>query len=126
LNISDKIHFAGLQENVRPYFSLADIYLMTSDFEGLPIALLEAMSMSCAPVATAVGGIPEVIINDKSGILCEAGDVDGITNAVASLLNDEDKLARLKRGARKRIEENFSMKNMVKELENIYTEVLCR
>jgi N-acetyl-alpha-D-glucosaminyl L-malate synthase BshA len=126
LNIADKIHFTGLQENVRPYFSLADIYLMTSDFEGLPIALLEAMSMSCAPVATAVGGIPEVIINDESGILCEAGDVDGITNAVASLLNDEQKLSRLKRGARKRIEENFSMKNMVKELENIYTEVLCR
>lgn len=126
LNLNDKIIFTGLKENVRPYFGIGDVYLMTSDFEGLPVALLEAMSMGCAPVATNVGGIPEVIENNVSGFLCDAGDVDSISKCVNGLLKDEVLLESVKESARKRIEEQFSMKNMVRKLENIYEEILCK
>jgi glycosyltransferase involved in cell wall biosynthesis len=126
LNLGNNIIFTGLKENVRPYFAIGDIYLMTSDFEGLPVALLEAMSMGCAPIATKVGGIPEVIENANSGFLCEAGDANAIAEKVNELINNEQLLKTIQTNARKRIEENFSMKNMVKKLENIYEEILCK
>ncbi len=120
LRSQGKVHFAGLQENVKPYFNMADVYLMTSDFEGLPIALLEAMSMSCAIVSTAVGGVPEVVENGVSGLLCDAGDVVALEKNVNLLLQDKEKRTTLAANARERVEQRFSMKNMVQKLEVVY------
>ncbi|SFU55858.1 Glycosyltransferase involved in cell wall bisynthesis [Pontibacter akesuensis] len=114
------IYFAGLQQNVKPYFNITDIYLMTSDFEGLPIALLEAMSMGCAVVATSVGGIPEVIENGVSGLLSQAGDVDSLEKDVTLLIENKDMRVDLAIKARERIVQHFSMKKMVQELEDVY------
>lgn len=115
-----RIYFAGLQQDVKPYFNITDIYLMTSDFEGLPIALLEAMSMACAVVATRVGGIPEVIENNVSGLLSKAGDVESLEKDVTLLLEDKVKRADLAANARVRIVQHFSMQKMVQELERVY------
>lgn len=119
-SLQGRIHFEGLQHNVKPYFDLTDIYLMTSDFEGLPIALLEAMSMSCAPVATRVGGIPEVIEEGTSGLLSEADNVAGLKERVEVLIMDESRRNTIAANARHRIEQQFSMKKMVQELEGVY------
>jgi L-malate glycosyltransferase len=112
--------FLGLQKDVKPYFNISDIYLMTSDFEGLPIALLEAMSMSCAPVSTDVGGISELIEHNVSGLLSDAGDLEGLKSYITLLLEDRIKLNRIAIEARKRIENHFSIIKMVKELEGVY------
>ncbi|RYG28092.1 MAG: glycosyltransferase, partial [Chitinophagaceae bacterium] len=64
-----KIITPGLQTEVRPWYSAMDIFMMSSVFEGLPIAMLEAMSMQCAIVTTDAGGIKEVIRNEKDGLL---------------------------------------------------------
>jgi L-malate glycosyltransferase len=115
-----RIYFVGLQQDVKPYFNITDIYLMTSDFEGLPIALLEAMSMACAPVSTGVGGIPEVIEQNVSGLLSEAGDLESLKKNVISLIKDKTKRTAMAAEARKRVEQDFSMKKMVQELEDVY------
>ena len=120
LDLKGKIYFEGLQHNVKPYFDSTDIYLMTSDFEGLPIALLEAMSMACAPVATNVGGIPEVVEDGVSGLLSPADDIASLQHNVEVLITDEAKRQEIAANARKRIEQHFSMKKMVKELEDVY------
>jgi L-malate glycosyltransferase len=116
----EKIYFVGLQQDVKPYFNITDIYLMTSDFEGLPIALLEAMSMECAVVATSVGGIPEVIIHDQSGMLSKSGDVNSLEKNVTLLIENPIKRTEIATKARERIMDHFSMKNMVQELEKVY------
>jgi glycosyltransferase involved in cell wall biosynthesis len=69
LGLEKKIIMPGLQENVIPWLSAIDIFVMTSLYEGLPIALLEAMSMGCAVVATNAGGVGEVIRDKTDGFL---------------------------------------------------------
>lgn len=123
-NLKGRIFFEGLQHNVMPYFDMTDIYLMTSDYEGLPIALLEAMSMSCAPVATRVGGIPEVVVDGVSGLLSPAGDIASLQAHIEALLHDKERRQEIASNARKRIEEHFSMKKMVQELEEVYHQFL--
>ncbi|GAB3535569.1 glycosyltransferase [Pontibacter brevis] len=122
--LQDRIFFEGLQHNVKPYFDMTDIYLMTSDYEGLPIALLEAMSMACAPVATSVGGIPEVVEDGVSGLLSPAGDVASLQEQVEALIQDKERRLEIASNARKRIEQHFSMRKMVQELEDVYHQFL--
>ncbi|RYY17146.1 MAG: glycosyltransferase, partial [Chitinophagaceae bacterium] len=61
LNTADYVQFAGLQTEIRPYLKAMDIFMMSSEFEGLPIALLEAMSMEVMPACTEAGGISELV-----------------------------------------------------------------
>lgn len=118
------VHLPGLQEDVRPYVAAMDVYMMSSVFEGLPVALLEAMAMGCGIVSTDVGGIPEVVRDGENGRLVPAGDPAALAAAASDLLGDADALADCQRAARRTVEEGFSMRRMARELERIYLDVL--
>lgn len=120
LNLEGKVFFPGLQTEVRPYFEAMDIFMMSSQFEGLPIALLEAMSMECAVVATDAGGIKEVIRNEKDGLTCKVENWEELASLCQRLIDDSNQLANFKIAARKRVVESFSLKKMVLELEEYY------
>lgn len=126
LALQDCVHFAGLQEDVRPYLAAMDVYLMTSAFEGLPLALLEAMAMQRPVVTTAVGGIPEVIMDGTEGFLLEEDDRKGLTTATHRLLTDGSLRTRLGTAARRTVVERFSVERMTAELEELYEEVAAR
>lgn len=124
LKMDKFVHFAGLQSETRPYLKAMDIFMMCSEFEGLPIALLEAMSMGCMPVCTDAGGIPELVRDKFNGILVP---VDEPMQIVARLLEQLQKPEQTKLmgiAARKTVIDSFSMQKMVRELETIYTEIL--
>ncbi|SDL11163.1 Glycosyltransferase involved in cell wall bisynthesis [Salinimicrobium catena] len=120
LKLEKKVFLPGLQTEVRPYFEAMDIFMMSSQFEGLPIALLEAMSMECAVVATDAGGIKEVIRNEKDGLTCPVENWQNLVDRCELLINDQHQLERYKSAARKRVVESFSLKKMVEELEEYY------
>ena len=80
------LHFPGLQEDVRPYLAAMNVFMISSQFEGLPVALLEAMAMECGIVSTAVGGIPEVIRSGENGLLVEPFDPRALARAADELL----------------------------------------
>ena len=122
LSLGEKVFLTGLQTNVKPYFEAMDIFMMTSSFEGLPIALLEAMSMECAVISTKAGGIKEVIRNEKDGMLCEVNEWTQLSQLALELINNPSKLNKLKENARKRVQESFSLKTMVDQLERLYQE----
>ena len=124
LQLERNVFFTGLQTNVKPYYEAMDIFMMSSSFEGLPIALLEAMSMSCAVVSTNAGGIKEVVQNNKNGMTVEVEDWNDLSNLVGILANDAKKLAFFQTEARKRVAENFSISNMVSQLESLYKQCL--
>ena len=126
LGLDQTLSFVGLQEDVRPYLDAMDLYLMTSDFEGLPIALLEAMSMAVPPVCTSVGGIPDVLADGASGVLCSPGDIPGLVAAVGSLIDDEARRSEIGALARRRVEESHGLGVMLNELEDVYRLVLER
>jgi glycosyltransferase involved in cell wall biosynthesis len=115
--LGDTVRRAGLQDLVtfleftsRPWeiYSALDIYLMPSRYEGLPLALLEAMACGCCPVATAVGGIPEVLTDPSLGWLVDAGDDAGFLSAMRAVADaSPDARARMGRQAREHVRSRF-------------------
>ncbi len=121
--LGSRLVMPGPQDDVRPFLSAMDLYLMTSDFEGLPIALLEAMAQELPVVSTAVGGIPEVLVDGEMGALVPR-DIDAIVERVTSLLRSET-LTLLGRRGRARIDERHGIGAMARTIEQIYDDVLA-
>lgn len=93
LEVADSVTFLGPRSDAVAVVALANVFVMSSRQEGLPIALLEAMALERACVTTAVGGIPEVIVNGKSGLLVPPGDHDALARALVRVAR-EDSLSR--------------------------------
>lgn len=122
MKLKDRVFLPGLKTETVPYFSAMDVFMMSSKFEGLPIALLEAMSMGCAIVSTRAGGVVEVVREEEDGLLCNVGDWECLAQKIRELIENKDQLQEFKVAARKRVCESFSLKSMVQRLENIYNE----
>lgn len=120
LGLENKIIMPGLEMNVKPWLSAIDIFVMTSLFEGLPVALLEAMSMECAVVSTNAGGIGEVIRNNIDGFLEEVNDWENLKVPITQLSLQPELIKNWGANARKRVLNHFSMKKMIQELEAVY------
>lgn len=116
----DHFHLVGVQKDVLPYLRIMDIYMSSSEFEGLPIAMLEAMSCEVPVVATRAGGIGEVIQHGKQGYLCGIDDWEELEKYCLQLLQNPTARDEMGEASRKQVLENFSMKKMVAELESIY------
>lgn len=120
LGLEEKVFLPGLQTDTVSYFSAMNIFMMSSAFEGLPIALLEAMSMNCAIVSTKAGGVVEVVTDFENGLLCEVGDIKCLAEKTTSLINDNVLMEKLQVKARMRVENKFSLEAMVHKLQEIY------
>lgn len=127
LGLDGVVVFAGLQREPRPFLWAMDIFLSTSIFEGLPLALLEAMAAGRAVVATAVGGVKEVVDDGISGVLLpgEPGRFDHARtcDAVTDLVDDVVRRRLLGNNARAVVEERFSTARMQRELAALYASV---
>ncbi|MCI0416245.1 glycosyltransferase [bacterium] len=124
LGLKEVVHFTGLQEDVVPYLSAMDIYLNSSIFEGLPISLLEAMSMKLPVVATCVGGVPEVVVDGKTGFLVPPRNPETLAEKVSFLLSNDQLRHQFGLAGRALVEEHFSMQRMTQQLEELYLRVL--
>ncbi len=124
MGMENHIIFPGLQPNVKPWISAFDIFMMTSSFEGLPIALLEAMSMECAIVSTDAGGIKEVIRPGIDGFTSPVAEWKQLENHLEYLITDKSALKQFSSQSRLRVQEAFSLKKMVLETEAAYCEIL--
>ncbi|TCK84927.1 glycosyltransferase [Albibacterium bauzanense] len=120
LGLENRVFMPGLKVEVKPWLSAMDIYMMSSEFEGLPIALLEAMSMGCAVVTTDAGGIKEVIQNNINGLMVPVEEWKSLKNEVLKLIYSEPLRLELAQNAEKRVQEAFSLDKMVYELETVY------
>ncbi len=121
--MEDKILFPALQTNVLPWLSVMNILMMTSEFEGLPIALLEAMSMECAVVCTDAGGIKEVIRDQQDGFMVAVDQWKELEKPLAYLLQHPEEIKLYGAKARQRVQESFSLKAMVQQTEIAYSSV---
>src|SRR5579862_603463 len=97
--INERIHFVGHQDDVWPYYFIADVFVLPSLAEGSPSVLFEAMAAASAIVATAVGGVPNTIDNQQSGLLVEAGKSADLSRAIEKILGDPHLRERLHAGA---------------------------
>ncbi len=120
LGLDEVVFMPGLKTNSCEWLSAMDIFMMSSEFEGLPLALLEAMSCSCAVICTNAGGIKEVIRHEQDGILTELHEWPLLIAHLNELVLNEDLRASLAASARQRVVDQFSIQRMVKELETVY------
>lgn len=120
LGIESRVIFTGFLRNVDDWYAAADLFVLSSHTEGLPMVLLEAMATGLPVVTTAVGGIPDIICNGENGMLVPAGDVGAIVSAIGMSIKDTALRGRLSANARKTVETSFSVDKWVHDLEGIY------
>ena len=120
LGLEEKIIFPGLQEETKPFFNSMDVFMMSSSFEGLPIALLEAMSMECAIVTTNAGGIKEVVRDEVDGLMVDVKNWKELSDKLSLLFSNPALLRKFQNASRERVRESFSLKSMVNHLEEEY------
>lgn len=124
LNLQGVVYLPGLQTNPIEWLAAMDIYMMSSVFEGLPIALLEAMSCGIPVVCTNAGGTGEVIRDSVDGFLVPVDEPMRLIEKADVLICDPVQRKEMGIAARKRVEDSFSMERMVGELENLYKKVV--
>jgi glycosyltransferase involved in cell wall biosynthesis len=114
------IRFAGYKNNVREWFAAADLSILPSFYEGLPMTVLESLAEGCPMVATAVDGTPEVIRNGETGILVPPGDAAQLGQAICKMLRDREFAKRTARAGQRDVLENFSVDNLVTRTQELY------
>lgn len=124
LGISDRVRFLGHVSDRLSLYHAFDALLMTSDFEGTPMVLLEAMSCGLPVVATAVDGIAEVCTNGCDALLLPPGDIAGFAAALKGMLQDDGMRASLGRNARNTILKHYEIRHVVRRIEGIYNDIL--
>jgi len=124
LGLDDKIFFEGYSDNITSYLQNADIFVLPSLWEGLPVALMEAMACGVACIASDVGDVKELIKNEEDGLIVEPKNVDQITNSILRLINDRDFMERIGSSARKKIKKYFSSVKMINSFEKLYNQIV--
>jgi glycosyltransferase involved in cell wall biosynthesis len=105
---------------VAELLAAADVFLMSSHYEGVSIAILEAMRAGLPVVGTQVGGIPETVLQGESGLLVPDGDEAAFADAMLTLLQDASRRAVLGRAATQRQREAFSLESAAQRYLQIY------
>jgi L-malate glycosyltransferase len=123
LGLEDRVIVRENVDVIEDYLQAADLGLMTSETESFCLSILEAMYFACPSVATRVGGIPEVIEDNVTGLLAPSGDADALARAVESLIRDPVRRAALGRAAQGRAREMFSAPVIVPRYEALYRRV---
>lgn len=118
-----QVVFAGSRPDVSRLLPAFDVFALSSRFEGLPIALLEALAAGVPCVATTAGGIPEVVVDGREGFLVEPGDAAGLARCAAVLIDDVELRARMGRAAAARGAQ-FGIGPAVRRIQEIYDRVL--
>ncbi len=126
LQIQNQIHLPGFCEDVRPYLKTFDLYVCSSHSEGVPNSLLEAMSFGIPVVSTRVGGIESVIEEGVSGFLVPPNEEEILWELIRELLIDRNILQTIGENAHSRIENQFSVKQMVDHVQRMYKEVIAK
>jgi N-acetyl-alpha-D-glucosaminyl L-malate synthase BshA len=121
-----KVEFMGKVDRVYEKLSVADLMLAPSEMESFGLAALEGMACEVPAIATAVGGVPEVIEHGRSGFLAAVGDVEAMAKGAIDILSDETRLREMGKAARWEAQTRFCSTRIIPEYEAFYERVLER
>ena len=124
--IHDRVIFLGKQDRVHEKLAMADIMLLPSQLESFGLAALEAMACKVVPIATNVGGLPEVVEDGKTGYLAEVGDVETMARRAIDLLSDQAKFQQMADEGRMAARGHFCASKIIPQYEKFYRGVLER
>jgi glycosyltransferase involved in cell wall biosynthesis len=124
-DVTANVEFVGHCEDVPALLAGSDAFALPSRTEAFPNGLLEAMAAGLPAVASAVGGIPELIEDGANGLLVAAGDAPALADALVSLLGDSERATTLGRAARETVVARYSFERMAREFTTLYVEALA-
>ncbi len=124
LGVSEYVSLVKETRNISEFYGALDVFCLSSDSEGIPLTLLEAMAAGVPVVSTEVGGIPEVIEDGVNGYLVPAGSPESLAKRVDEILLDPARGAELAAKARETVRTRFTAERMVRETEKVYEEVM--
>jgi len=123
LGLEGSVHIPGHSPDTRQWMSVADICVLPSFAEGLPLFAIECLAAERSMVASAVDGTPEIIVDGKTGLTVPPGDVAALAGAIASLLRDPAHAAQLAAAGAEWVRKNFTLERQIRETENLYEEL---
>ncbi len=124
LDLGSSVRMIGLRQDVPRLIRAADVFLLTSISEGIPLTLIEAMAAHVPVVSTRVGGVAEVVEEDRSGLLAPSGDAAALTGRVLQLAADPALRREFGRRGRERAEAMFSESRMIDQYERLYLDMI--
>jgi glycosyltransferase involved in cell wall biosynthesis len=122
IGVADRVRWAGYRRDVDAILTGCDLFVLPSLQDAFPTVLLEAMAAGLPAVASATGGIPEIVEPEETGVLVPPGDWQQLATAIADLLPDPARTARMRRCAQLIAEQRFSTKAWIARLEDLYAE----
>ena len=126
LGLQSRVRFLGVRSDIPDLLRAADVFVFPSRWEGNPLSVMEAMAAGLPVVATAVGGVPELVEDGVSGILVPNEDLEGLTAAMLRMVQHPDLREQMGRAARCRAVERFDIQQTVRAYEALYEEILQR
>ena len=124
LGLAHRVHFLGLRTDIPEVLAAADVFVLSSDWEGNPLSVMEAMATGLPVVSTAVGGIPDLFANGREGFLVPGGDVEAFSGAMTFLLRAPETRRSMGISAARRARENFDVSRMVHAYEQLYQRLI--
>ncbi|BAD41697.1 glycosyltransferase family 4 protein [Symbiobacterium thermophilum] len=120
LGMMDRVRFLGSRHDIADILADAQIFVLTSNWEGFPITILEAMRAGLPVIASDVGGVREAVLHGRTGYLVARGDVDALQRYLTTLLTDPQLREKLGNEARKTYEQRFTLDRMLDQTRRIY------
>ncbi|MCF2136603.1 MAG: N-acetyl-alpha-D-glucosaminyl L-malate synthase BshA [Candidatus Thorarchaeota archaeon] len=124
LSLCDNVHLLGIKSNMREIMCSADLFVLNSTLEGMPLVLLEAMSCRLPVITTPAGGIPELVRPGIDGIVTKTFEPEELAGAIIELLENDSKREALGKAGRRRVEESFAASKIVPMYEQVFQSVL--
>jgi glycosyltransferase involved in cell wall biosynthesis len=122
--LSGRVRFAGASDDVPGHLRAADLFVLSSRWEGLPFAVIEAMMSGLPVVAADVGGVAEAVVDGETGLLVPPGDPVALAAAITRLLEDGAERRRMGVVAQRRALQEFTIAGMLARIEAVYLEAL--
>jgi N-acetyl-alpha-D-glucosaminyl L-malate synthase BshA len=120
LGVDADVSFLGKLESVAPLLAGADLFLLPSETESFGLSALEALASGVPVIATRTGGLPEVVRNGETGVLCPVGDVEGMAASAVAILSDAERWRTMSEMAAADARERFSLEEIVAQYEALY------
>lgn len=126
LGLADTVTLLGFRADVFDIVSALDVACLSSDFEGSPLSVMEYMEAARPVVATAVGGVPDLVVEGETGLLVQPQDPHGLAAGIAELLRDPERAAAMGRAGRERRRSDFSIEATTRAVEDLYLELYAQ
>lgn len=126
LGVAERVHFLGVRNDIPAILNACDLFALSSDWEGTPMAIMEAMASGLPVISTAVGGVPELVQHGITGLLTPPGDMAALTDALRQLVRDPALRKSMGCAARQFATEHFDIHKTVDAYEQLYAQLRSR